>query len=130
MADERTIHQQLDDAASTVEDVVNAATGDDNDADMDNTIDSVVDAMDEIELDDDDDNTDIDVVAELEDEEIDIEAESEDDAAEIELLSDVDYSHAEDSRELADEIQDSVELNEAYNLIDDELIVAIQEAEE
>ena len=95
---------------------------------MDNTIDNIVDAMDEIELDDDDDNTDIDSVAELDDEEIDIEADGEDDAAEIELLSDIDRTHDNDSKDLADEIQDNVELKEAYDLIDDDLIVSVQEA--
>ncbi len=96
MADDKTIHQELDDAASTVEDVVADSTATDND--MDNTIDNVVDAMDEIELDDDDDNTDID------------------------------RTHENDSKDLAEEIEDNVELKEAYDLIDDELIVSIQEA--
>ena len=44
------------------------------------------------------------------------------------MLSDIDRTHDNDSKDLADEIQDNVELKEAYDLIDDDLIVSVQEA--
>lgn len=128
MDDNKTIHQDLEDTAATVEDVI--ATDDVNDADMDETIDAIVDASDELELDDDEDNDDIDSVEGLEDEEIDIEAEDEYEAAEIELMSDIDQQHEKDSEEIAEEVEDDIELTEAYHLIDDALIESVLTSED
>lgn len=117
----KSLHQELELDAQTVEDVMSSPV----DADMDNTIDDIVDAMDDIDMDEThEDGEDIDTTEGLEEEEIEIHADSEHDAAELELLSDMDnYEEA-----TSVEVKEDRELNEAYNLIDGEIIEAVQEA--
>lgn len=112
------IRADLDATAAAVEDIATSA----NDADMDGTIDNIIDAAGSLELDDEEDNEDIDSIEGLEEEEIEVYADNEDEAAEIELIADVSREHSNDAEEIAEEVEASTELNEAYHLIDDELI--------
>lgn len=112
------IRADLDATAAAVEDIATSA----NDADMDGTIDNIIDAAGSLELDDEEDNEDIDSIEGLEEEEIEVYADNEDEAAEIELIADVSREHNNDAEEIAEEVEASTELNEAYYLIDDELI--------
>ena len=92
------IRADLDATAAAVEDIATSA----NDADMDGTIDNIIDAEGSLELDDEEDNEDIDSIEGLEEEEIEV--------------------YADNEEEIAEEVEASTELNEAYHLIDDELI--------
>lgn len=112
------IRRELELAATTVD----AVTSEINDMDMDSTIDKIVDAANRLELDDDEDNEDIDLIEGLPEEEVEIEADDEHHAAELELMADIESGYADDAEELSDEIKDSADLQEAYYLIDDDLI--------
>ena len=122
MAD-KDIRNMIEDDAAAVEEVI--YTDDtSNIADLDNTIDEVVDAIDDVDFDENhEDGEDIDTVEGLEDEEIELQVETEDDAAELELITDM---------ESTDDIEEDVdaELYEAFHIIDTDLIMTIQEATE
>ena len=116
MAD-KDIRNMIEDDAAAVEEII-STDGTSNTADLDNTIDEVVDFDENHE-----DGEDIDTVEGLEDEEIDLQVETEDDAAELELITDM---------ESTDDIEEDVdaELHEAFHIIDEDLIMTIQEATE
>ena len=45
-------------------------------------------------------------------------------------MSDIDQQHEKDSEEIAEEVEDDIELTEAYHLIDDALIESVLTSED